>query len=45
MSVKRVNVQTREHLKKLKNDRKTLNRLIEILIKKGIIKQEDLNEK
>jgi len=42
MPPKRVSQKQREELKKKKEDRNKLGKLIEVLISKGIISQEDL---
>jgi len=43
MSVKRVSIKQREELKKKKENRNKLDKLIKALIQKGIISLEDLN--
>ena len=40
--IKRIDLKQREELKKRKEDRNKLNKLIKTLITKGIINQEDL---
>lgn len=40
--IKRINIKQRQELKKKKEDRNKLDKLIKVLIKKNIISQEDL---
>jgi len=42
--IKRIPIEQRKELRKRKDDKNKLNKLIEILIKKEIISQEDLGQ-